>query len=225
MPKRLIAFAGRKQSGKSTLAAFLIRHYFELLGCRWAKRIGFADPMKRLVADLFDVPWEWLNGTDEDKQRPTRIRWCDLPRTSHYSTQPMTVRQLLQQFGTDTVRAMDPDAWVRYAMRAVGQETELVVMDDVRFPNEVAAVQAAGGKVVRLTRNPNGDEVAPHDSETALDRDRFPWASFDAAIDNSALTPYMQAEALCYWLQQWGWTDADRTYRVMPDLTRPQAAG
>ena len=43
-----------------------------------------------------------------------------------------------------------------------------VVLTDVRFPNEAEAIQAAGGRLVRVVR-PGQDTSDQHISETALD--------------------------------------------------------
>ena len=55
--------------------------------------------------------------------------------------------------------------------------SELAIIADVRFPNEAEAVENAGGKLVRLTRNVYNDN---HSSEVALDD--YPFTNY---IDNS----------------------------------------
>ena len=96
----------------------------------------------------------------------------------------MTARELLQYFGTDIMRKMHRGVWVDQAIKTIQREqTELAVIADVRFPNEVEAIKAAGGKVVRLTREYEEDS---HDSELALDKESYDWSNFDLVIDNSS---------------------------------------
>lgn len=52
-------------------------------------------------------------------------------------------RRLLQVVGTDIIRAHDPDVWVDYIIRQT-RDLDHVVVDDVRFVNELERLQAAG---------------------------------------------------------------------------------
>jgi hypothetical protein len=58
-----------------------------------------------------------------------------------------------------------------------------VVADDVRFPQEILAIRALGGKVIRVCR-PNGasTHAIEHASEGGLDH-----YTFDAVLINNAL--------------------------------------
>jgi hypothetical protein len=95
----------------------------------------------------------------------------------------MTSRELLQYFGTDIMRQMYTNIWVDHAINTIEREqSELAILADVRFPNEVEAVKKAGGKVIRLTRECKNDE---HSSECALDEDRYDWKNFDFIVDNT----------------------------------------
>lgn len=212
MNKKILAITGRKQSGKDTLGNFLVSNATELFGPDFVvRKFGFADPLKDMVSELFRVPLAWLYGTDEDKNRPTTIQWGDLPHFNWDNNEMiakvekcLTVRELLQQFGTEVVRRMDGDAWVNALYRKIARsECSLAVIIDARFPNEVNAVKEWGGKVVRLTRN--HDVVAEHESERALDADRFGRGEFDAILNNIDLTPGQQSRELVFLLAKWGW--------------------
>jgi hypothetical protein len=104
---------------------------------------------------------------------------------------PMTVREVLQIWGTDFLRAADPEChvrrWKQEAELAQKQGCPLLFVPDVRFPNEVATVLGFSNRshVVRLTRNPYDDK---HSSELALDG--FPWGEHKRArvVDNSTNT-------------------------------------
>ena len=95
----------------------------------------------------------------------------------------MTAREFMQYFGTNVMRQMYGPIWVDHTINTIMREqTELAIIADVRFPNEVEAVQSAGGTVIRLTRNKLKDL---HDSETALDKSKYDWSNFDHIVDNS----------------------------------------
>lgn len=70
------------------------------------------------------------------------------------------------------------------------EESELAIIADVRFPNEVKELKRAGGIALRLTRNTFNDN---HECESALDADSFDWTNFDHIIDNKE----MSIDALC----------------------------
>lgn len=190
----ILGLSGRKQSGKSALCDFLERNRRELFpGCQ-VHATGFADALKRCVHELFNVPIENLYGDDEQKNRLT---------DTYFQGERLTARRLMQVFGTDMVRALDPDAWVNATMAKIKRNGGLTLLCDVRFPNEVEAIQRSGGKVVRLTRN--GDCADGHESELALDVGNYDWGKFDAVLDNAAMTLDEQNRALVKRLKVWKW--------------------
>lgn len=190
----ILGLAGKKQSGKSSLCDFLARNTHELFHGAPVHVTGFAETLKRTVSELFTVPLDILNGTDDDKNRLTNTTWRG---------ERLTARRLMQVFGTDMVRALHTDAWVNATMARVAKQDGVTLLADVRFPNEVEAIQRAGGKVVRLTRN--GDCADGHESEKALDRENFDWRKFDAVIENDKLTLTEQNMELYWRLRDWGW--------------------
>lgn len=215
---RLLAISGRKQSGKDTLGNLLVANY-------GAKKYGWADSLKGMVGDLFNVPDEWLWGSEEDKNNLTCVKWGNLPNwfdlhynhwkdiSNKYPSQEnilekanscLTVRELLQQFGSGVVRKMFSDAWVNAGKAKLRREQpEFAVIIDMRFPNELFAVKELGGKSIRLTRKQ--EEVPKHESEWSLDKDKFDWKNFDTVIDNSRMGLKEQEEALISIMKGWGW--------------------
>jgi hypothetical protein len=114
---------------------------------------------------------------------------------------PMTAREVMQYVGTDIFRRMYGDVWVNALLRKIKQENPLVaVICDTRFPNEVQGVKAAGGRTVRFTRDPFKGEDQ-HESETALDPDKFDWAKFDGVIETDTIEG--QGESLYTILRSW----------------------
>jgi hypothetical protein len=107
-------------------------------------------------------------------------------------------RELLQKLGV-MIREDEPDYWVKAAVKKVREINERygpVVIDDLRFPNELNACLAHDFKVFRVDRNrearlatfgmdPNViSELETHESETALDSVLLP--SVDSNCDIQA---------------------------------------
>ena len=57
-------------------------------------------------------------------------------------------RQLIQDFA-QKIKEIDQDVWVNYLLRNV-KYSENIVVDDLRFPNEYAALEKAGFKFIKL---------------------------------------------------------------------------
>lgn len=190
------------------------------------RNYSFADLLKQTVCiDLLGLSWEQCYGTDEQKNSPTHLRWEDMPgvitNKNNWSTYtaairewglkihdpgPMTGREVMQFTGTEIFRKMYNNIWAQATINKILKDkSKFAVITDCRFPNEVEAVQKAGGKVIRLTRNPFPKDQ--HDSETALDQENYDWNNFDAVIDNSNMSISDQNGALYYALEGFGWGD------------------
>ena len=78
----------------------------------------------------------------------------------------------------------------------------MAIVCDVRFPNEVEAIQKAGGKVLRLLRDVYEGQDQ-HSSETALDD--YPLEKFDWVLDNKELTVAEQNDAVFQLLKEINW--------------------
>ena len=141
----IVGFCGLAGSGKTTAAEALIKRGF--VG------VPFAAPLKRMFAALIGRP----PGVD--------VRaWAETP---HPLLSGKTPRQALQTLGTEWGREqIGPDFRVRlWAAEAVNHPH--VVADDVRFPNEAAAIRQVGGAVIRIDRDGAGSASGgDHVSET-----------------------------------------------------------
>ena len=163
------------------------------------KLYNFADPVKDMCINLFGFTYEQAYGTDEQKnQILPDIRWEDMPRFQNMKLMKkmpidakkswkwregeMTAREFMQFFGTDIMRKIHPNVWANACINKINKEgSELAVVADVRFPNEVEAINKAGGKVLRLERNVHDDN---HDSEVALDSKNYDHSNFWEVLDN-----------------------------------------
>lgn len=152
----------------------LLRHDYEFISQAeriiwpFAKIYHFADYLKKICVDLFDLKPQQVYGNDDDKNTDTPYG--------------MTAREFLQYFGTDIMRNIKDTVWVDYTLKNIlTEQSSVAIIPDVRFPNEVEAIKRAGGIMIRLTRDVHNSS---HPCETALDQDKFDWMAFDYIIDN-----------------------------------------
>jgi len=208
----IIGVCGFIGSGKDTIADFLVNfHEF--------RRDSFAATLKDAVASVFGWDRELLEGRTKEAREwreqvdPWWANRLDMPN--------LTPRLVLQKWGTEVARrSWHDDTWIASLENKLSRAHNDIVITDVRFPNEIAAVRNAGGIVIRVVRGDEpvwysiakrankGDAMAQqqlkdfdiHPSETA-------WigTEFDAVIDNNAngLDPlFAQVKDLVQGLQQ-----------------------
>jgi hypothetical protein len=143
-----------------------------------------------MAINLFGLDKSLVYGSNEDKNTKTNIKWCDVPCGKNIDDY-MTVREFLEYFGTMIVRKIRYSAWSEFTINKIMLEkSEISIIPDVRFPNEVDVIKAAGGIVIRLTRDVYHSDA---EAESALDENVYDWANFDKVIDNSNFT----LEQLC----------------------------
>lgn len=159
----IIGISGKMGTGKTTLANYLA----EQCGGRVA---SFADELRDEVACTFDI-----------QRGHMLVRSLKENMLVPVGYQFMTLRQLLQWWG-GLRRESDPDYWVCRLLSGV-DPGELVLVDDVRYRNEAAAIRAAGGQVIRLDPYDGWQRGvgSDHLSETDLDDGfAFDWRSAPA---------------------------------------------
>jgi len=174
----IIAFAGRKQSGKSTLCTQVVNFIYDLEQLEDTAAIyNFADPLKNVCMDILGLSFEQCHGTDNQKNELVNC---------YKDGNQMTARQVLQTVGTEFFRSIQHNVWADATIRRIQQDNPLVALiGDCRFPNEVEAVKKAGGTVIKLTRNLYNSD---HASETALDPENYDQSNFDLVVDNQNMT-------------------------------------
>lgn len=189
----------------------------------YVKLYSFADSLKWICTELFDIPYECVWGTNEQKNRvQEHLLWENMPGVidpdlydscskNHHGTAlkefvksfyphdpgPMTAREFMQFLGTDIMRKMYEPIWVNACIKKIKREqSQLAIIADVRFPNEAKAIEDAGGTMLRLTRKIYSEDV--HSSETALDK--YP---FSIIIDNGDEgIDYLTAEVKQFYLNK-----------------------
>ena len=176
----------------------------------YVKSFSFAEPLKSIAIQLFGLTEAQCFGTDEDKNTSTDIQWdvaygLDCDGTDDNGNRwsdavgTMTAREFLQFFGTNVCREIKDNVWVDVCINQIKRSgTQLAIIPDCRFKNEVEAIKESGRKVIRFTRQPHVDL---HPSETALDD----YDKFDVVIDNENMTIDETNIKVMEILREWGW--------------------
>lgn len=183
----IIAFSGRKQSGKSSAGEFLQQWIYSLDPKINVNTYSFADPLKKNICiDLLGLTPEQCWGSDQDKNSPTSLLWENMPIQDNDKQGNMTAREVMEVVGTKIFRKIKNNIWVDATIQEIYKDKpDIALLLDNRFPNEVDSVLKAGGYVIRLTRDPFHSFAEP---EIALDSDRYDWTKFSQIIDNHDIT-------------------------------------
>lgn len=175
---KIIAFAGRKQSGKTTCSEAVLKWANGTIEpFNNAKIYNFADPLKQdICINILGMNYDQCYGSDDQKNELVNCWW---------DGKQLTAREVMQFVGTNIFRKMQHDVWASATINKIKiDKPNLAVIADCRFPNEVDAVKSAGGFVVKLMRNPFNSD---HESEVALDGDRYDQSNFDLIVNNDIL--------------------------------------
>ncbi len=176
----LIGLCGAAGAGKSTAAAHLRRHGFE--------RIRLAGILKDMLKVL-GLSDEQVDGSL--KETPCALLGGKTPRWAMQSLGTEWGRQLISE-------SLWIDAWAA-KVNACGQN---VVVDDVRFPNEVDAIKRRGGYLVKITGRGVALATGGHASET-MDLDVDEEIANDGSIEEmnallDRLVERLKAENACF---------------------------
>jgi len=188
----IIGICGFISAGKDTAADYLVNfHEF--------RRESFANTLKDAVSAVFGWDRVMLEGrTKEAREWREQVDpwWAERLGMPH-----LTPRWVLQYWGTEVCRrGFHDDTWIASLENKLRNSHDNIVISDCRFPNEIKALKAQGGKIIWVQRGttPHWYTIAEqanrgnsqaqqwltdegiHASETA-------WAgtAFDAVIDNN----------------------------------------
>ena len=153
----LIGFSGKKGSGKSFFADYLVNNKLFI-------KLSFASPLKEITKILFNL-------SDEDVKDPIKKELIN-PK---FNASP---RELMQWLGTDIMREefnkkfnYSGSIWidsVKDKVKTLLDDNKDVVIDDVRFQNEVDMIHSLGGIVINLHNdldNTLNNSTSTHSSE------------------------------------------------------------
>ena len=153
----LIGFSGKKGSGKSYFADYLVNNKLFI-------KLSFASPLKEITKILFNL-------SDEDVKDPIKKELIN-PK---FNASP---RELMQWLGTDIMREefnkkfnYSGSIWIdsiKDKVKTLLDNNKDVVIDDVRFQNEVDMIHSLGGIVINLRNdldNTLNNSTSNHSSE------------------------------------------------------------
>lgn len=190
----IIGVCGFIGSGKDTIADYLVNfHEF--------RRDSFANSLKDAVSAVFGWDRTMLEGrTKEAREWREQVDpwWAE-----RLSMPTLTPRWVLQYWGTEVCRrGFHDDIWISSLENKLRNSKDNVVISDVRFPNEVAAIKKAGGMVLRVVRGQepvwlrvaqsacSGDEKAKllMSDEFKIHASEWAWlgTEFDHVLDNNS---------------------------------------
>ena len=172
----IIGFSGRMGSGKGVLASVCEKHGY--------KRLSFATPLKKLCAKILSITLDELikfknNGQpinlmiDDNICKliadETGLSFDKIKIACGDKKIIATVREMLQFIGTDVIRQIDENWHVR-AITEMINHNEKYVIDDIRFPNELAALNHMNATcwyvvrptIIRLTHHPAEESLKWH---------------------------------------------------------------
>lgn len=198
--KNLISVSGKKGSGKNLVAAIITDLTYDQ--AHWEVK-SFADKLKYITCSLIGCTREQLENREfkEKELGEEWWYWCIFKtsqRVSYLDNKEFdksdlsvnlikpTVRELLQEVGTDAMRnVIHPNIWVNGLFADYNASSKWII-SDTRFPNEIESIKKHNGLTIRINRDSflrTGKvfDTDNHESETALDD----YQGFDYVIDNN----------------------------------------
>jgi len=191
---KILAFSGRKQSGKTTGAQYvesIINNHSLNISYR---TYSFADPLKQdICMNILGLTYEQCYGSDNDKNTMTDLEW---------DGKKLTAREAMEIIGTDIFRRLKDNVWVQATINKIHKDNlDIAIIPDCRFPNEVDTILNHGGYVIRLDLDPFNSKS---NSESALDKNNYDWNRFSHTIYNSNLTIYEKNDFILNFLSDKG---------------------
>lgn len=189
-------------SGKSFVTATLRDYLYERLGVP-SQVFNFAGPLKRFSYRLMRDIWGIENPEGLEKTDPIMVTGEGLDE------EVFTVRDLFILAGMAVREEVDKDFWVDACLKDMakvmavkgGERKRVLMVDDVRFRNEVCLLQGMGGKLIDLvdttlpegiSRKDSGDVFSADFTETILNRKKGE-ADLIAELERRVI-PYIRSE-------------------------------
>lgn len=173
---RIISFCGRKQSGKTTLSNVCVEKFGYTL-------INFADGLKYLICELFDITYEYLNDNKEvikdynvnENHIKLLSKRLDISIDKISELIPKkfnSIRHILQFIGTDLIRKYNSNWHIDNIKKQI-QPNKRYCFGDTRFLNEKEMIENNGGECWFIIR-PNNFNISNHSSEIDILWNHFP---------------------------------------------------
>ncbi len=139
---KIVAFGHRQRVGKDTAAELLRQNIVVKHPKIDIQKIGFATPLYEMAHHLYG----WLGFKDKlFYEKYPKLKEVALPEIH------MSPRQILIDLGTKAIRQNVWDkTWVKYLTHSVN--CDILLITDMRFPNEFQEVKEMGGLCIRIDR-------------------------------------------------------------------------
>lgn len=175
---KILGIAGRRESGKDTLAAAIKPKLSGFV------LISSTTDWPKQILQSCGIPRDCLFGSRKDERLPCGIDGRE------------ATRRLIT-----LLRLVDAHCLInRVIKHAADVKADWLIMPCVRNREDVEAIQLAGGRVIRLTR-----VVYPEDThQEEVELDHYP--HFNAEIDNAHLTKAETCRCALALLREWQWT-------------------
>jgi anaerobic ribonucleoside-triphosphate reductase len=185
---RLIGFAGKMGSGKTTVSHWVVNYLNSVLDQNYRVE-SFATPLRNVVSSIIGIDiktykhntvpvsdyirnefyYRVIQHIDKNNFSVPVEKIIDFKRKmNNVNVYNDMYRLLLQFVGTDVYRhCVDMDYWVKETAKLT--DSKQVVFDDVRFKNETFFIKSNGGVVVYLITNDSNETFNPsHESENNI---------------------------------------------------------
>jgi hypothetical protein len=187
----IIGICGFIGSGKDTIADYLVNfHEF--------RRDSYAGTLKDAVASVFNWDRELLEGRTKEARawREQVDPWW----SARLNMPNLTPRWVLQHWGTEVCRkSFHDDIWIASVENKLRSSCDNIVISDCRFPNEIASIKTAGGRVIWVKRGelPEWYDIALESNSSGFNhmKTAYPevhisetaWVGteFDAVVENN----------------------------------------
>lgn len=226
----IVGITGKAGAGKDTLADFFAqKHGFVKVAIADPLKRICQDLFQFTDAQLWG-PSALRNEPDPRYVRvPASAEPCASSECGIYFSPPvyLTPRHALQQLGTEGARNCYENVWIDYALGTAqkvlsrqgwgyGQRSGIfaysnddplppgVVLPDVRFENELRAIRAAGGHVVRVVREGAGLEGGAGAHRSEVEQDSFPEDLISLTLGNEEGAPEIMGDSIGHWLASLG---------------------
>jgi hypothetical protein len=125
-------------------------------------RDSFALPLKEITSIILNCS---INKLEDREFKNSQIPVELIPDKVHDDL-PFTVRNLMQYLGTELFREhYSTNLWVNMLLNRVKNSKNDVIVTDVRFKNEAAAIHKNNGIVISVVRPWHNNDVDTHPSE------------------------------------------------------------
>jgi hypothetical protein len=203
--KKVILISGHMRTGKNQFAKYLQKEFerkdlsvttdlFAKTLKDWCKEDFRAlSSVLENLAEQIKSQINLYSDTREHMMSPYALESIDrtvdklkIRDTNWYEDKTDITRIILQLYGTNIFRNRVNDNWWVDQMRrrVVNTDTDIVIITDTRFPNEITGMLDDSYEIIaiRIERNINTQEqMASHPSETSLDG----WKEWNYIVENN----------------------------------------